>query len=65
MDFPKQKMRFSSTHGTGRSEDGYKLREELTCRIAAGSASPGRILEALGYVEPDVQPARAATAGSL
>jgi len=35
---------------TARSEGGYKLREELTCRIAAGSASPGRILEALGYV---------------
>ncbi len=34
---------------TGRSEDGYKLREELSCRIAAGSDSPGRILEGLGY----------------
>jgi len=34
---------------TGRSQGGYKQREELSCRIAAGSESPGRILEGLGY----------------
>ncbi len=34
---------------TRRSADGYKLRQELSCRIAAGSDSPGVILEALGY----------------
>lgn len=34
---------------TRRSADGYKLREELSCRVAPGSDSPGRILEALGY----------------
>jgi adenylate cyclase class IV len=34
---------------TRRSGDGYKLREELSCRVAAGSDSPGKILEALGY----------------
>ena len=34
---------------TGRSDAGYKLREEITCRIASGSDSPGRIVEALGY----------------
>jgi adenylate cyclase class IV len=34
---------------TGRSEDGYKLREEISCRIASGCDSPGRIIEALGY----------------
>jgi adenylate cyclase class IV len=34
---------------TGRSDGGYKLREEVTCQIAAGSDSPGRIIEALGY----------------
>jgi adenylate cyclase class IV len=34
---------------TRRSDDGYKLREELSCQVAAGSDSPGRILEALGY----------------
>ena len=34
---------------TRRSDDGYKLREELSCRVAAGSDSPGKILEALGY----------------
>jgi hypothetical protein len=25
MDFPKQKMRFSSTHGAGHSEDGWLI----------------------------------------
>jgi len=34
---------------TRRSADGYKLREELSCRIAAGSDFLGAILEALGY----------------
>lgn len=34
---------------TRRSTEGYKLREELSCRIAPGSDSPGRIFEALGY----------------
>ena len=34
---------------TGRSDGGYKVREEVTCRIASGSDSPGRIVEALGY----------------
>jgi adenylate cyclase class IV len=34
---------------TGRSQGGYKQREELSCRIAPGSESPGRILEGLGY----------------
>ena len=34
---------------TRRSTDGYKLREELSCRIAAGSDFLGAILEALGY----------------
>lgn len=34
---------------TRRSADGYKLREELSCRIAPGSDSPGRVVEALGY----------------
>lgn len=34
---------------TGRSDGGYKQREEFTCRIASGSDSPGRIVEALGY----------------
>ena len=34
---------------TGRSHGGYKLREEITCRMASGSDSPGRIVEALGY----------------
>jgi adenylate cyclase class IV len=34
---------------TRRSADGYKLREELSCRVAPGSDSPGAILEALGY----------------
>ena len=34
---------------TGRSHGGYKLREEITCRMVSGSDSPGRIVEALGY----------------
>ncbi len=34
---------------TRRSVDGYKLREELACRIAPDSDPPGRLLEALGY----------------
>lgn len=34
---------------TRRSAGGYKLREELSCRIAPGSDPPGRIFEALGY----------------
>jgi len=34
---------------TRRSAGGYKLREELSCRVAPGSDSPGRIFEALGY----------------
>lgn len=34
---------------TRRSSDGYKLREELSCRLAGGPDSPGAILEALGY----------------
>ena len=34
---------------TRRSADGYKLREELSCRIPGGSEAAGRIIEALGY----------------
>jgi adenylate cyclase class IV len=34
---------------TRRSADGYKLREEVSCRIEPGSDPPGRIVEALGY----------------
>jgi adenylate cyclase class IV len=34
---------------TRRSVDGYKLREELNCRIAAGANAVGPIVEALGY----------------
>ncbi len=34
---------------TRRSADGYKLREELSCRIEPGSDPPGCIVEALGY----------------
>jgi adenylate cyclase class IV len=34
---------------TRRSADGYKLREELSCRIAAGADAVGPIVEALGY----------------
>ena len=34
---------------TRRSTNGYKLREELSCRLAGGPDSPGAILEALGY----------------
>jgi adenylate cyclase class IV len=34
---------------TGRSPEGYKQREELELSIAAGSAAPEALLEALGY----------------
>ena len=34
---------------TRRSAEGYKLREERSCRVAPDSDSPGRIVEALGY----------------
>jgi adenylate cyclase class IV len=34
---------------TRRSADGYKLREELSCRIAVGAEAVGSIIEALGY----------------
>jgi adenylate cyclase class IV len=34
---------------THRSLDGYKVREELNCRIGAGAETVGSIVEALGY----------------
>jgi adenylate cyclase class IV len=34
---------------TRRSADGYKLREEVACRIVPGSDPPERVLEALGF----------------
>lgn len=34
---------------TRRSADGYKLREELSCQVAAGAEAVGSIIEALGY----------------
>lgn len=34
---------------TRRSAEGYKVREETVCRIAAGSGEPERLLQALGY----------------
>lgn len=34
---------------TRRSPEGYKVREETVCRMAAGSGEPERLLRALGY----------------